>query len=147
MGTILRKIKTQGCALRRENNQKPQGELRLRLDDQRNESDRRYDLPGGGALSRQLGNEKMVVIFFVPPFLILEQFYYSIGSDNLCQDLLIIHLLSKTKLFDIEQRLGLRVGITSEKIRGILHADRRSSKALPVITRHCSYGDRILSMC
>jgi hypothetical protein len=45
-------------------NQKPQGELHLRLDDQRNELNRRYHLPGGGALRIQLWVAKMVVIFF-----------------------------------------------------------------------------------
>jgi hypothetical protein len=79
MGTILRKIKTQGCALRRGNNQKPQGELHLRSDDQRNESDRRYDLSGGGALKIQLRDEKMVVIFIrasFPDFGTVPLFYW-----------------------------------------------------------------------
>jgi len=48
------------------------------------------------------GLRKWLSYLFVPPFLILEQFLYCIRSDKLCQDLPIVHLLSKAQPFNIQ---------------------------------------------
>jgi hypothetical protein len=42
----------------------------------------------GGALKTTFWDELMVVIFIVPPFLILEQCSYFIGGEYPCQELL-----------------------------------------------------------
>jgi hypothetical protein len=52
-----------------------------------NELDRRYNRPAGGALKTNFW-DRLMVVMFVPPFLIWEQWSDFIGEHDSCQELL-----------------------------------------------------------